>query len=381
MNQYNEQKTKRDALYETLPNGISSAEKWELVKGSGLFDTQDSFLSYSKRRKKELMQEKGSLHIALEEECEEVGIPVDKATNYWYKGKHFSIHVKNNTADFWAKSDGFIEKVKNAAPIYDRFVRTPIVEPHCLVLDAADIHLGKLSTESETGDGYSNEIALNRVKSGINGVLHKSQPYNIDKIFFIVGNDVLHTDTKYRTTTKGTAQDTDGMWYDNFNLALDMYVEAIEACLVVSDVKVVFNPSNHDYQTGFFLAQTLKAYFNNCSNIEFDVSIKHRKYFSYGNSLIGTTHGDGAKSQNLPLLMANESGQMWVNCKYKHFYVHHTHHKFVKDYAGVTVETVRSITGTDSYHHIEGYQHVPKAIEGFIHSQNNGRVSSIHHHF
>ena len=109
-------------------------------------------------------------------------------------------------------------------------------------------------------------------------------------------------------------------------------------CLSVADVHFTFNPSNHDYTHGFFLAQVIETYFRNSKNITFDCSIAHRKGFMYGNNLIGTTHGDGAKSQDLPLLMAQEFSKEWAETKHRYVYTHHVHHKTSKDYIGVTVE-------------------------------------------
>jgi hypothetical protein len=74
-------------------------------------------------------------------------------------------------------------------------------------------------------------------------------------------------------------------------------------------------------------------------NISFDCSIAHRKGFQYGKNLIGTTHGDGAKHQDLPLLMATEFPLEWSQTKHRYVYTHHVHHKTSKDYIGVTVES------------------------------------------
>jgi hypothetical protein len=52
-----------------------------------------------------------------------------------------------------------------------------------------------------------------------------------------------------------------------------------------------------------------------------------------------------------------------------------------KDYIGVTVEALRSPSGTDGWHHRNGYQHAPKAVEGFIHSKDHGQVSRLTHLF
>ena len=90
-------------------------------------------------------------------------------------------------------------------------------------------------------------------------------------------------------------QDTDGMWYENFMKAKTLYVEIIEKLMNIADVHVMYNPSNHDYTNGFFLADVIQSWFRKTQNVTFDCSITHRKYYQYGGNLIGTTHGDGAR--------------------------------------------------------------------------------------
>ena len=270
----------------------------------------------------------------------------------------------------------FLEDLKNYSPKYNTYVREEQNEPHLLVIDPADIHIGKLCSAFEVGEDYNNQIAVQRVLSGVNGILDKVSSLNIDKILFVIGNDILHIDNPKRITTSGTPQDTDGMWHSNFLIAKQLYVDIIEKLMCVADVEVVFNPSNHDYTNGFFLAQVIETHFRNCNNVNFDCSIAHRKYFTYGDNLIGTSHGDGAKQIDLPMLMAHESKD-WINCKHKYFYIHHFHHKISKDYMSVCVEALRSPSGTDSWHHRNGYEHAPKAVEGFVHHKKHGQIMRI----
>ena len=76
------------------------------------------------------------------------------------------------------------------------------------------------------------------------------------------------------------------MWYEGFLEAKKLYVEVIERLVTLANVHVVYNPSNHDYQSGFFLADVIKSWFRLSENITFDTSISHRKYYRYGNNLI-----------------------------------------------------------------------------------------------
>jgi hypothetical protein len=321
-------------------------------------------------------------HEALEKECEAIGIPVEDVKNYWHKGEHFSINVKNEQTNIMQDVlNGIIASMDNHSPSYEVIKRKVITDPHLLVVDPADVHIGKLCSAFETGESYDNQIAVNRVKDGVQGILDKVQGFNIDQILYIVGNDKLHVDTPKNTTTSGTHQDTTGMWYDNYMIGFQLDVDIIESLRLIAPVHVQYDPSNHDYTNGFFLAQALSSWFRNCEDVTFNVSIAHRKYFTYGQNLIGTTHGDGAKTTDLPLLMAQEASEHWHNCKHRYVYIHHIHHKMSKDYGSVCVESLRSPSGTDSWHSRNGYAHSPKAIEGFLHHPEHGQIARITHLF
>lgn len=325
---------------------------------------------------------KNDEHKALFEHCEQAGIPLDNVKSYWHKTKMFSLNVKKDVLSYEQLRDDIIASMDEHSPKYEAIDRTYVNNGHLLVIDPADVHLGKLASAFEVGEDYNSNIAVQRVREGVNGILEKCKGFNIDKILLIVGNDILHIDTPKRQTTSGTPQDTDGMWYDNFLLAKKLYVEVIETLMQIADVHITFNPSNHDYTNGFFLADALVSWFRLSENITFDCSISHRKYYRYFNNLIGTTHGDGAKEADLGLLMANESKDGWALTKYRYFYTHHVHHKTSKDYIGLTVESLRSPSGTDSWHHRNGYVSINnKAIEGFIHSKEYGQIARITHYF
>jgi hypothetical protein len=319
-------------------------------------------------------------HFALSEECDDKGIPLDSVNYYWFKSDKFSINVRNNGASVKELMSDFLNDLKDYAPNYEPIDYKKHDDSHLFVIDPADIHIGKLSSMVESGDEYNHNIAVARVKEGVAGLLSKCS-FKIDKILFIIGNDILHVDNAKSSTTAGTSQDTSAMWFDNFKTAQRLLTDCIEILMQIAPVHVQYDPSNHDYTNGFFLAQTIEAWFRNCESVTFNVSIAHRKYFIYGSNIIGTTHGDGAKETDLPLLMAHEASANWGDCNHRYFYIHHIHHKKSKDYMSVNVEALRSPSGTDSWHHRNGYQHSPKAVEGFIHHPIYGQVARFTHIF
>jgi len=340
---------------------------------------QDRRFKLGREKQEKLYRFRGYDDVLIEH-CLDKGINPSTVRQYWDKDKHISVNVRPDLEEFENLKEEILEHIQNFKPVFPKIKRNKIKDGHLLVVDPADIHIGKLARAFETGEEYNSQIAVQRVKEGVQGILDKSSGFNIDKILFVGGNDILHIDTPKRQTTSGTPQDTDGMWYDNFLTAKKLYIEVLLMLLDVADVHFTFNPSNHDYTNGFFLADVIQTYFKDCKNIEFDCSIAHRKYFTYGKNLIGTTHGDGAKMQDLPLLMAQESSK-WSETKHRYVYMHHVHHKSSKDFIGVCVESLRSPSGTDSWHHRNGYQHAPKAVEGFIHCKENGQVCRITHIF
>jgi hypothetical protein len=275
----------------------------------------------------------------------------------------------------------FIKDVKKYSFRYPKFTRSKVKEGHCLVFDAADIHLGKICSSFETGETYNSQIAIQRVRAGLNGIIQKSRGWEIDKVIFIAGNDILHVDNAKSTTTSGTGQDTDQMWYDNFLMAKSLLIEVIETLLTIADVEVVFNPSNHDFTHGFMLLDSVSSWFHKCKQVSFDNDMRHRKYTKYGKNIIGTTHMDGAKVDKLHSLMAEEASEFWHECKHRYIYGHHIHHKTAKDIFSVCIETLRSPSGTDGWHHRNGFQFAPKAVEGFIHHKEHGQVAKLTHIF
>ena len=321
----------------------------------------------------------------IRNECIENGVDVADVKAGWFKNENSSLYFVNpNFKGALEKqkefTDNLVASLKEHSPSYTKIKRIKSKEGHLLVIDPADVHIGKLCSSFETGKEYNSQIAVQRVLEGVDGILSKSNGFNIDKINIILGNDILHVDNPKNTTTSGTSQDVSGMWYDNFLMAKNLYVDVIDKLINIADVHVTFNPSNHDYMSGFMLAEVIQTHFRKCKNITFDCSINHRKYYTYGNSLIGTTHGDGAKQIDLGSLMSVECKSEWANSEHRYFYTHHIHHKTAKDFINVTVESLRSPSPADSWHHKQGYINMP-AIEGFLHSKNHGQVARFTHYF
>jgi hypothetical protein len=365
-----------DELYEQGLNKTEIGKQICLEQNCKYTDSYRTSISkYLKKKKfKELSDNPG-----LIKECEDAGIDFENVKHFWYKSKKYSINVKGDEKVF--SYDDFKEDFKDFAsklsPKHIEIKRKQVHEGHCLLIDPSDIHVNKLCDAYEVGEEYNSQIAVQRTKDGVRGIIQKSSGFNIDKVVLIVGNDVLNTDTKTNTTTKGTPQSTHQSWFSAFKMAKQLYVDIIDTLVQIADLEIVYNTSNHDEMSGFFLMDSICSWYRNHPNITFNESPANRKYTIYGKNLIGTTHGDGAKTQDLPLLMCHEASEHWHYCKHRYFFTHHVHHKSSKDVMSVQLESLRSPSPADSWHDKMGYKFAPLAIEGFLFHKEFGQVARL----
>lgn len=287
------------------------------------------------------------------------------------------------------------------APHYP--LKPPPEGDHLLIMDLADVHIGKLCVDSETGYTYNRDVAVHRMVEGAKALLNRSQSYDVGRVLLVIGNDILHVDTPAGTTTSGTSQDTDGSIFQMFRDALAAIIKISEALAEHANVDLIFCPSNHDWLMGWALAQTVAAQTANNSRIkttEYNISEVHRKYYRFGSNLIGLTHADGAKEKDLHALMTAEARQHISECPHLYWFLHHFHHKIrksigalslarEKDHIGMTlvrsgmtmpeavnaqIEYVRSPSPPDGWHHRNGYIN-RQAVEAFVHHPYDGQVS------
>jgi hypothetical protein len=339
--------------------------------------TEEEWELWDKIKDNEFIQE--NINV-LSAECEKAGIPLNDVKHYWYKSKHISVFAKNKVVSYEEVKDKLIAEMQQYSPVYPKIERIEKDDGHLLVIDPSDIHVGKLAVAAESGEDYNIEIAVRRTIEGVFELLSHASGFDIDQVVFIIGNDALHVDNPKRTTTSGTPQDTDGQWFEAFYAAKEMYVKCIELLMQIADVHVLYCPSNHDYSSGFFLADVLNSWFRQSPNVTFDTKITHRKYYQYHENMIEADHGDGCKLQDTPMLMATEQPKMWSDTKFRYSYKHHIHHHVGKDLIGVNVTSLRSPSAPDRWHSTNGYINMP-AVEGFIHAKTKGRIAHFTHYF
>jgi UDP-2,3-diacylglucosamine pyrophosphatase LpxH len=319
----------------------------------------------------------------IKEEAEKEGLDPKSVHSGWIKNKNASLYFKNTNikSEFNKLSKQLIKEAKEYSPIYPVLERQKYSDSHLFFLCPSDLHIGKLCRSFVSGNEYNTQEAVIRCLEGVKGCIRKASGFNIDKIVFLLSGDLLHIDNLEGTTTKGTKQDVDGHLSDHFLIAKRLIIDVIKTLVQLADVHVMYTPGNHDNVVGFLIAQILQVHFRNNKNTSWDISLQMRKYYKYHNNLLASTHGDRVKMDLLPMLMADECKQ-WSATKYRYMFTQHIHHKVSKDYPGLSIESLRSPSEADAWHHKAGYQSSNnKAIEGFLFHKSYGQIARITHLF
>ena len=290
----------------------------------------------------------------------------------------------------------FQEMIKGyKAPVFD-FTPRPksgkdVEDKNLLEISIFDLHIGKLAWGGETFENYDVKIARKRFLESIEKLVRRASGFNFERILFPVGNDFFNSDTMENTTTKGTPQDEDLRWQKTFSVGVRLLVDAINMLRETGvPVDVLVIPGNHDFERSYYMGSYLEAWFKNDVAVNINNHASPRKYYRYGNTLLGLTHGGEEKEASLPLLMATdvESKPMWSNTKFHEWHLGHIHRKRTVKYEinksrplnedlGVTVRYLSSLTGTEEWHHKKGYVVSTKAADGFVWNHEFGLVAHL----
>jgi hypothetical protein len=267
--------------------------------------------------------------------------------------------------------------------------RTP--DPVLFELAIMDPHMGMLAWGAETG-GPSNDldIAIVDYRNAVKDLLARARHYDVERILYVVGNDMLHVDSmqdgKVGTTTAGTPQDFDSRLPKLFTAARRAAVEAIDEARLIAPVDVMIVPGNHDEVTMYRLGEVLAAWYRNDDLVTVHNSPRLRKYYQYGKNLLAFTHGleTGRKREPLPLIMATEAPDMWAATTHREWHVGHRHATGELQYMApattlqeartVRVRTLPGLTPSDAWHTTQGYSH-QRAATGLVFQRSGGLVA------
>jgi hypothetical protein len=219
-----------------------------------------------------------------------------------------------------------------------------------------DPHIGLLAHHSESGDDFDLKIATRDLQKGTKALVDRSPA--TDEALILQLGDFFHSDNpQNRTARSGNALDVDGRWYKVLNVGIDLMIELVISALAKHKHVTVKNIcGNHDDMSSWFLSIAMDKYFRNEPRVTVDMSPAKFWYFSFGKNLIGSTHGDTAKPEKLPLIMATDKPHEWAEADFRYWYTGHIHNKQAMEFSGCMWESFRTLAGSDAWHAGAGYR-------------------------
>lgn len=250
-----------------------------------------------------------------------------------------------------------IEDVCNGTP------PAPLVPPPTLtdsdllaVYPIGDPHFGAFGWAEETGEDYDLKIADAVHRKAIDWLVGIAPPAR--EALLINLGDMLHAnDSKNMTPGHGNILDVDTRYEKVMMVAVDMMIYATYRLLEKHEKVTVWNVrGNHDPEAHFAIALAMRHHFRDNPRVDVNTKPADYLYYRFGNNLIGSHHGHGAKGADLPLLMATDRKEDWGQTEHRVWLCGHVHHKSMKEHPGCDVETFSTLAGKDAWHAQKGYR-------------------------
>ena len=244
---------------------------------------------------------------------------------------------------------------------------------HCMVM--GDAHFGALAIKDETQIAdFDSEIAY-RIMQGAVDYLTQAAPATEEGLFINVG-DALHTDnSSNKTRGHGHQLDVDTRYYRIIKVFVWSMIHAIQRMLEKHERVTVINAAgNHDPDSTHWIQLSLALYFENEPRVDVIQNPSHYQMYRFHNVMLGITHGDGAKMEELPNIMAHLWSSDWGETKHRHWITGHIHHRVVKEFTGCKVESFNTLAPSDAWHSKSGY-FAAREMHSLIFHKEHGLVA------
>lgn len=225
------------------------------------------------------------------------------------------------------------------------------------VYPMGDPHLGLFAWGLETG-GADFDLAIGeRNLCAAVDQLVAGAPAAREALIINLG-DYFHADNNSNQTARAHhALDVDTRWPKVMRAGIRAFRRCIDRALEKHEiVRVVIEIGNHDDHSSIMLALCLEQYYERDPRVIIDTSPAKFHWHRFGQNLIGVTHGDTVKLNDLPGIMACDRAIDWGQTLYRYWYTGHVHHDSLQEYPGVLVETFRTLAPRDAWASAAGYR-------------------------
>lgn len=224
------------------------------------------------------------------------------------------------------------------------------------VVPLGDPHLGMYAWAAETGQSFDLDIAEANLCAAVDHLLELAPPARECAIVSL--GDFYHADNSSNQTSRSHhSLDVDTRWSKVLGVGLRAMRRCIDRALERHErVRVICEIGNHDDHSARMLALCLEQFYERDPRVIVDTSPAKFHWLRWGKCFIGVTHGDTVKKPDLPGVMATDRPRDWGETEHRYWYTGHIHHDSVREYAGCTVESFRTLAPRDAWHSAAGYR-------------------------
>jgi hypothetical protein len=224
------------------------------------------------------------------------------------------------------------------------------------VYPLGDPHFGLYSWAEETGEDFDLAKADRLTRSAID-ILTQAAPRASHGLLINLGDFYHADDSKNMTPGHGNQLDVDSRYEKVMQVGVEAMLHCTYRLLQKHDRVEVWNiKGNHDPHAHFALSLAMWQHFRNEPRVTINTKPADYLYYRFGKCLIASHHGHGAKSGDLPLLMAADRAKDWGETEHRVWHCGHIHHKSMKEHPGCDVESHRTLAGKDAWHAQKGYR-------------------------
>lgn len=259
--------------------------------------------------------------------------------------------------------------------------RRPVRE---LEISIVDPHLGLQCFPPAADGSWNLEACRNACMETIEKLLNLAESFGpFQRILFPFGNDFLHSDNVFHTTTAGTGQPEAMSWHHVYLAGEKLAIEMIERLRKIAPVKVFAIPGNHDRQSTFTLGRVLKAFYHSVKDVHVNADASPYKFHKAGTCLIGWEHGHSISAIRLAALMANECPEDWATTTYREWHLGDQHRKgsakpSMLEEQGVSIAYLPSLVPANEWHKLKGLNWHKRGAEAFIWDHKQGKEATFH---
>lgn len=284
-------------------------------------------------------------------------------------------------------AEQFLERITAAAPKTPRIHLPQRLAKRSTALEISitDLHLGMRTFRPAADGEYNPEIAQRLMHGAVEHLLALAENYGpFKEIVLPWGNDYLHVDNVFHTTTKGTPQPEADSWHHTFDVGIVTAIGMIDRLKQVAPVRVLQIPGNHDRHSSYALGKILWAWYRNDANVFIDAGAAPYKFYRFGCTLLGFEHGHSIASSRLAGLMANACPADWAETAggYREWHLGDQHRKASArpshfEEQGVAVEYLPSLCPANEWHKINGYNHQQRSAVAFVYCEQAGPIARL----